>query len=144
MLLRIGIQVTVATKRPRRKVWFMANPSSNGWHAVQRHARLELLQLKLPGGQLERKAARDERLRANLTPTSMLAGRVLYGIYCLFARVLRIARRIVYSSSYLVNLAFGFKFIVARHVPGNFLSFARDIICCTFNVFFVHVTPLQC
>jgi hypothetical protein len=35
------------------------------------------VQLKLPGGQIERKAAmvRDERLRADLTPTSMLAGR---------------------------------------------------------------------
>jgi hypothetical protein len=26
--LRIGIQVTVATKRPRSEVWFMADPSS--------------------------------------------------------------------------------------------------------------------
>jgi hypothetical protein len=55
----------------------------------------------------------------------MLAGRVLYGFYGLFAGVLRIARRIVNSPFYLVSLAFGFKFLVARDVPGNFLSFAH-------------------
>jgi hypothetical protein len=53
----------------------------------------------------------------------MLAGGVFYGTYGLLAGVLRIARQMVYSPFYLVNLAFAFKFLVARHVPGNFLQF---------------------
>ena len=64
----------------------------------------------------------------------MLAGRVLYGFYSLFAGILRIARRIAHSPFRLVNLAFGFKVLVARDVPRNFLSFAHDAIRCTFNV----------
>ena len=43
----------------------------------------------------------------------MLAGRVLYGLYGLFGGVLRIAHRIVYRPFYLINFAFGFKFLVA-------------------------------
>jgi hypothetical protein len=73
----------------------------------------------------------------------MLAGRVLYGFYGLFAGVLRIARRIVYRPFYLINLAFGFKFLVARDVPGNFLNLAHDAICCAFNVFLIHIAPLH-
>jgi hypothetical protein len=72
----------------------------------------------------------------------MLAGRVLHGFYGLFAGVLRIARRIVYSSFYLVNLAFGFKLLVAGDVPSQFLSLAGHVICCTFHVFLVHIAPL--
>jgi hypothetical protein len=77
------------------------------------------------------------------TPTSMLAGRVLYGFYGLFAGVLRIARCIVYGPFYLVSLAFGFKFLVARDVSGNFLNLACGLICCSLNVFLIQVTPLR-
>ena len=105
--------------------------------AIQRHVQIRLFNLKLHGGQIERKATLRFEMSGsprNPTPTSMLAGRVLYGFYGLFASVLRIARRIVYSPFYLVNLAFGFKFLVARHVPGNFLSFTDGVT----------VAPLTC
>jgi hypothetical protein len=72
----------------------------------------------------------------------MLAGRVPYGFYGFFAGVLGIADCIVYSPFYLVNLAFGFKFLVAGDAPSNFLNLADRFICCTFNVFLVHTAPL--
>ncbi|MEA2544130.1 MAG: hypothetical protein QOH35_5496 [Acidobacteriaceae bacterium] len=78
-----------------------------------------------------------------MTPTSMLAGRVLYGFYGLFAGVLRITRGIVHGPFYLVSLAFGFKFLVAGDVPSNFFNLACGLICCSLDVFVVHVTPLR-
>jgi ABC-type dipeptide/oligopeptide/nickel transport system permease component len=42
----------------------------------------------------------------------------------------------------LIGLAFGFKFLVARDVPGNFLRFIDGFICGTFNVFLIHKAPL--
>src|SRR6267154_6315905 len=65
VLSRIGIQVTVATKSPRSEVWFTAGPSLNAYRCPTACPDRPL-QLKLPGGQIERKPPfdRDERPRA--------------------------------------------------------------------------------
>lgn len=44
----------------------------------------------------------------------MLTGGVPYGFNGFFASVLSVARRSVGSAFYLINLTFGFKFLVAR------------------------------
>lgn len=59
--LRIGIQVTVATKRPRSEVWFMADPSSRKFIWMPNGMSGRPVQLKLAGGQMERKAALRSR-----------------------------------------------------------------------------------
>jgi hypothetical protein len=59
---------------------------------------------------------------------SMLARGVFYRVYGLFAGVLRVARRIVDYPFYPISLAFGFKFLVARDMPGSFLRFTDDVI----------------
>ena len=57
--------------------------------------------------------------------------------------VLGIAAALCTGPFSLVNLAFGFKFLVAGDVPSNLFSLARGLISCTLNVFLVHVTPLR-
>jgi hypothetical protein len=53
----------------------------------------------------------------------------------LFAGVLRVSHFIVNRSFCLVDLAFGFKLLVAGGVAGSFLSLADNFICCAFYVF---------
>jgi hypothetical protein len=67
------------------------------------------------------------------TTASVPTGCVLYAVNGFFAGVLGIAGCIKYSP-FLVNLAFGFKFLVTGDVPSNLLSLAGHVICCTFHV----------
>jgi hypothetical protein len=129
--VRIGIQVTVAAKRPGSEVDFMADSSSTRFVQGARSDRT-------------RRAAivRDERPHAAPATSLMFAGCVLYRIYSLFAGIFCVAGRVVCSPCYLVDLAVGFKFFVARDVPGSFLSFADDGIYRTFNVFLIRLAPL--
>jgi hypothetical protein len=73
---------------------------------------------------------------------SVPTGCVLYAVNGFFAGVPGIAECIAYSPFYLVNLAFGFKFLIAGDAPSKLLNLARHFICCTFHVLLVHVTPL--
>jgi hypothetical protein len=63
----------------------------------------------------------------------MLAGRVLYGVYGLFAGVFRTARRNVYSPFCLLNLAFGFKFLFAGGVPSHSLPLPTTLSVAPFT-----------
>jgi hypothetical protein len=70
---------------------------------------------------------------------SVPTGCVFYAVNGCLAGVLGITGCIAYCSLCLVYLAFGFEFLVARDMPGNFLSLTSDVICCTFHMFLVHV-----
>src|SRR5580700_4826614 len=58
--------------------------------------------------------------RSGSVAGSVLAGRVLYAVNGFFPSVLSVPRCSVGRTFYLVNLAFGFKFLVANDVPSSF------------------------
>jgi hypothetical protein len=89
-----------------------------------------------------RKRSRSLSDRSGPALASLFTGSVPYGIDRFFARVLCVPYFVVNRSFYLVNLAFGFKVLVAGDVPRNFLSLANNFIRCAFHVFFVHKAPL--
>jgi hypothetical protein len=68
---------------------------------------------------------------------------ILYAINSFFAGVLGIADGIVSSTLQLINLAFGFKFLVAGDMSSDLFGLARGLICYSLNVFLVHRTPLR-
>ena len=84
-----------------------------------------------------------QRLSVDSSRASVPTGCVLYAVNGFFAGVLGIAAALCTGPFSLVNLAFGFKFLVAGDVPSNLFSLARGLISCTLNVFLVHVTPLR-
>ena len=67
---------------------------------------------------------------------SMLAGCVFYAaVNGFFASVLSVPRGSVGSTFCLINLTFGFKFLVASNMPSSFFRLAHGLVCSTLNVF---------
>jgi hypothetical protein len=96
--------------------------------------------MRISGIGLDQKAAPATTEAA--LPSSPLTWSVPYAINRFLAGVFYVPYFLVNRSLCLVDLAFGFKLLVAGDAARNFLALPHNLIFCTFYVFLVHKAPL--